>query len=125
MNKYALFAIALFFTQSAAFGKTAKGEFGNGLCSLDGTLVTFERVGEQESQLILSGVAPIDDDTILSYHFNPFYGIGGQLSLRSNTATTVLLRWENDFSDPIVSSSIVHNGRAIECSLLIRKPAIL
>lgn len=95
--------------------KFLQERIGRNLCKINGAPIAFKRTNSFGS--VINGVAQIDTDAVMTYQFNPFYGIGFQVALRTINHESVLLRLYNDFANPIYQSSIVYKDYLIECKI--------
>ncbi len=85
-------------------------------CAVDGAPLSFEKVSNTNgSDFIIRKRADIDENTYLFYSFNPFYQIGGKVSLVMQNNLTELLVWDNGFSRDINYGKAIYKSMVIEC----------
>lgn len=84
-------------------------------CTINGSPIVFSK--DENPGIIVTKKFVIDQDAYLSFHANPFYGIGSSVDLRISGNSVVLLKWLNDFSEDINYSKVLYKDNEIECSL--------
>jgi len=118
MKNNVLFLAALLFSQFVSIKSASAEAVGTDLCNVDGVPVVFERTNNGgTTQFVVDGLAVLDEDGSLFYHFNPFYGIGGRVILRTTTSERTLISWLNDFSSTVPHGLANHGRLLIECSI--------
>lgn len=87
------------------------------LCQFNSHTVMFKSVGERPtSRFIWHREADLRDGAKLLWDYNPFYQIGGSVTLIDQSGPQVrLLVWDNGFEEDVLSASVRVNNEDLEC----------
>jgi hypothetical protein len=117
-----LYLLMLLFSTSKTQYANAAFSNSKAICKLDGRILSFKKVnppssGPIGSNAITRGEVEIDNEARLFASYNPFYGIGGNVSLILKHQTISLVTWDSDHVEDISFAKIKYKSRMIECRL--------
>ena len=122
MNVRKISILGLLFILSAAQSTVYASAPGDGLCTLSGAPVLFQRVKDYENQAIVRATARVDETASLEYIYSPFYDGGGSVELWANTMRIILLRWDSPHAPSVTHGKMIYRGLDIECRIGPRSP---